>query len=108
MSRYRLKTDEGSDDGASSGIRGTKVDVSKILRENDEKQRKAEILPELQKSRSRKKRDYIVVMILVNLALLSSNIIFSSNVVALVFSLAGVVIFSVGFTWIMWQVVEDY
>ncbi len=51
---------------------------------------------------SRRTRDYIVVMILANLALLLGTVI------SPVFGAAGLVIFNVGFTWVVWGVMDDY
>lgn len=57
---------------------------------------------------SRRKRDYWLLMLFGNLALVIVAIIGRSNPFVLVSSLAGVGLVSVAITWIMWHVMDDY
>lgn len=57
---------------------------------------------------SRRKRDYWLLMIFGNLALVTVAVIGRSNPFILVCSLAGVGLVSVAVTWIMWHVMDDY
>ncbi len=108
-SRYKLdKSEEPACAGREDAGSANKVDVSEILKENFEKQREGENPLSVEKRKSRKKRDYLLGMIFVNLAIVSPLFLFSLNVVTLLFCLSGVVIFSSGFTWVMWQVIGDY
>jgi hypothetical protein len=56
---------------------------------------------------SRRKRDYWLLMAVGN-ALLVTLMLLSGNVVTLVFAGAGIVIYSLGVTWVMWQIMGDY
>lgn len=79
-------------------------DVHATLRGNLAAEDKARLneIPPPHRRRSKRKRDYILTMIVGNLLLLLAT------VVAPVFGLAGLMIFNVGLTWIMWFVVDDY
>jgi hypothetical protein len=57
---------------------------------------------------SRRKRDYWLLMAAGNAGLLSLLLLGRGNVVVLVFALAGSIIFSLGVTWVMWQIMGDY
>jgi hypothetical protein len=57
---------------------------------------------------SRRKRDYLFAMITGNCLILGMTIIAGLNLVSLVFSLAGLILFNASVTWIMWQVMDDY
>lgn len=52
--------------------------------------------------RSRRKRDYLLAMLVGNAVLVVCTII------APVFGAAGLVIYNVGLTWVVWGVMDDY
>ncbi|CAA6676571.1 MULTISPECIES: hypothetical protein [unclassified Lentimonas] len=85
-----------------------KVDVVDILKANLRVQQDNEAPLDLQPRKSRKKRDYWLCLALVNVGLLIPFFVLEKNVVTATFSLAAMILFSAGFSWIMWQVVDDY
>lgn len=58
--------------------------------------------------RSRRKRDYWLFMILLNAIFAFVAFGPFRNPVTFVYGLAGMVLFSAGFTWVMWFVMDDY
>jgi hypothetical protein len=64
------------------------------------------IVPE--KRKSRRKRDYWLVTIGVNLLLVGLVSIARFNPISLIYGFAGVILFNLSFTWVMWFVVDDY
>ena len=85
------------------------VDVADILKANLRVQQRNEAPLDLEPKKYRKKRDYWLCMCVVNVGLLVLPPLFlKMNVLTVVSSLAAVVVFSAGFSWIMWQVVNDY
>ncbi|WP_148218067.1 hypothetical protein [Opitutus terrae] len=52
--------------------------------------------------RSRRRRDYLLAMVFGNLVLIVGTIIMP------VFGAAGLIIYNVGLTWIVWGVMDDY
>ena len=63
---------------------------------------------EIQEIKSRRKRDYWVLMIGVNLAIVGAVALSGFNIVGVIFGLSGIIVFSLGATWIMWQVMNKY
>ena len=57
---------------------------------------------------SRRRRDYWLLLITVNLGLAGAMAFFGRNIFTLVCGGAGIVLCSVGLTWIMWFVMDDY
>ena len=57
---------------------------------------------------SRRKRDYWLVLVGGNLGFAGAMLLAHKNVVTLVFGFSGMVFFSIGLTWIMWAVLDDY
>lgn len=57
---------------------------------------------------SRRKRDYWLMLIGGNLALVGLVLVLQKNVVTLVFGGSGIIFYSIGLTWIMWFVMDDY
>ena len=79
-------------------------DVRSLLRANlahDNAAGLNELTPQPRRA-SRRKRDYFVALILGNLVLVGATIFMP------VFGGAGLVIFNVGLTWVMWFVMDDY
>ena len=58
--------------------------------------------------KSRRQRDFWLVLAVVNVSFISIGLLGRHNVVVLVSAAAGVVICSLGIYWIMWQVMNDY
>jgi hypothetical protein len=63
---------------------------------------------EIKKKKSRRKRDYWLVLIGGNLLTAGLVALGRFNPISLIYGVAGVVVFSIGLTWIMWFVVDDY
>lgn len=79
-------------------------DVHRILRENHAVATAHglnEVAPPPRR-RSRRRRDYLAGMILVNL------VFAAFGVLNWVLALAGIVLFSCGYTWVIWFVMDDY
>jgi hypothetical protein len=57
---------------------------------------------------SRRKRDYWLVLIGVNLVFVGAAIVGYGNVVTLGFAIGGIIFFSLALTWVMWFVLDDY
>ncbi len=60
------------------------------------------------KRRSRRKRDYFLVLVPMNLFFGYMALGPSANAVSLVYGLAGIVVGTCGLTWVMWFVMDDY
>ncbi|HVU34715.1 MAG TPA: hypothetical protein VHE61_14880 [Opitutaceae bacterium] len=87
-------------------------EVHAILRDNAASEKAAglhEVAP-LPPRRSRRKRDYAVVMLAANglLAILATYAFRTSNVIMFVSSIAGIGMISAAITWVMWFIVDDY
>ncbi|MBK1877068.1 hypothetical protein [Pelagicoccus mobilis] len=110
-SRYKLsKGDSHPEESESSENADTNPikDVSEILKDNYARQKAGEKPLDLQKPKSRRKRDYWLGMVVVNSLLVGSYFFWAGHPLTGVFSLSGIVIFSAGFTWAMWGVISDY
>ncbi len=60
------------------------------------------------KKKSRRKRDYWLVLIGGNLLLLGMVAIARFNPISLIYGFSGIIIFTLSFTWVMWFIVDDY
>jgi hypothetical protein len=60
------------------------------------------------KSTKRRKRDYTITMIAGNGTFIALAGISGFNLVGALFALAGILIFSLAATWIMWFIMDDY
>ena len=58
--------------------------------------------------RSRRKSDYVFAMICGNAAMIVIVAFLPKNAVTLAFGFSGMVLYSVGVTWVMWMVMDDY
>jgi len=63
---------------------------------------------EIRQVSSRRKRDYWFLIIAGNLAIILPSFILGPNAMTLGAGLAGVIIYSLGLTWVMWQVMGRY
>lgn len=84
-------------------------DVFAILRANRAVEDQAGLSDiEIREIKSRRKRDYWLLLIGGNLAIIGIVFLSGFNVISAVFGLAGLVLFSLSVTWIMWQVMNKY
>lgn len=85
-------------------------DVFAMLQQNREVEKQIGkdhiVVPE--KPKSRRKRDYWLVTIGANLLLVGLVAVARFNPISLVYGFAGLIIFNLSFTWIMWFVLDDY
>lgn len=63
---------------------------------------------EIRKVKSRKKWDYLIVLVLGNAVIIGVMLVGALNVVSVMFGLSGMIIFNLGVTWAMWQVMGKY
>jgi uncharacterized integral membrane protein len=63
---------------------------------------------EIKVIKSRRKRDFWLVLVGGNLAIIGAVWFSGINVTTVVFGLAGLIVFSIGLSWIMWQVMDRY
>ena len=63
---------------------------------------------EIRPKKSRRKRDYWLVLIGGNLAIVALVAVARFNPISAIFGLAGMVILTVSATWIMWFLLDDY
>lgn len=84
------------------------ITVHEILAENLRHTVPAEKPLDLRKPRSRRKRDYWVLMLIGNAILGSGAYFFPHNPVVLAFVIGGCTVFTISITWIMWQVMSNY
>jgi hypothetical protein len=84
-----------------------KIDASEILKSNLEKQEanKEFIVTE---GKSRRRRDYITLMLVVNIVLLIPILFQPTNIFVIVYCISGMILLSGGLTWIIWVVMSDY
>ncbi len=85
-------------------------DVHAILRANLERDRERGLYQVAMEERrpSRRKRDYWTLMIGVNGALILTALLIGLNVMTAVYAFSGVILISIGLTWIMWFIMDDY
>lgn len=84
-------------------------DVHRILRDNLARANSAGLndVKPVPRRRSRRRRDYWIVLLTINLTLYLLHLL-APNVVSGLFAFGGMVFLSTGLTWIMWVVVDDY
>lgn len=84
-------------------------DVYAVLQKNRavEKQHGLDAM-EIRKIKSRRMRDYWFLMVFGNLAIVGAVALSGFNIVSVIFGLSGLIVFSLGTTWIMWQVMSKY
>jgi hypothetical protein len=89
---------------------GDPNDVYQVLARNRsaEQQHNLDAIEIRKRARSRRLVDFWVVLVGGNLAIIGSVVLLGPNVVSVLFGFGGAIIFSVGLTWIMWQVMDRY
>lgn len=89
--------------------KGTEHDVYAILQQNRAVEQRLGLGEvEIRKKKSRRKRDFWLLLIGGNLLVAGLVAVGRFNLISLIFGLAGMVVLSVGLTWIMWFVMDDY
>jgi hypothetical protein len=84
-------------------------DVYAVLQQNRQSAAKHGLNEvEIKEIKSRRKRDFWLILVGGNLAIISAVILTNINVVTVIFGLAGLIIFSLSLSWIMWQVMDRY
>lgn len=63
---------------------------------------------EIREIKSRRAREFWLLLVGGNLAIIGSIFFSSINVMTVICGLAGLIIFSLGLTWVMWQVMDRY
>ncbi|AOS44574.1 hypothetical protein Verru16b_01637 [Lacunisphaera limnophila] len=63
---------------------------------------------EIKAVKSRRKREFWLLIVGGNVAILGGVFLSGINVITVVFGLAGLIIFSLGLSWVMWQVMDKY
>ena len=86
------------------------TDVYQVLQDNLAHENAAgmNVVKPVPPRRSRRKRDFWLVMIGGNLAIMASVGATNINVMTVIYGFAGVILLSSGLTWIMWFVMDDY
>ena len=88
---------------------GDPNDVFTVLQQNRAvEQREGLDAIEIRKVKSRRKRDFWLMLVGGNLLIIGMVAITGFNVVSVIFGLAGIIILSLSLTWIMWQVMDRY
>jgi hypothetical protein len=87
---------------------GPPIDVMEILRENARFQARTEKPVDLTSRSNRRRRDYLILMIVVNGFFIWRLIAGWGNPVTTLYSLAGLIVFSVGITWVVYGVMDRY
>jgi hypothetical protein len=95
--------------GATTAKAGDPNDVFTALQQNRRvEQRHGGDQVEIRKIKSKRWRDFWLLLIGGNLLIVGSVVGLGPNVVSVLFGFGGVVLFSVSLTWIMWQVMGRY
>jgi hypothetical protein len=84
------------------------IDVAEILRENARIQACFEKPVDLTPRPNRRRLDYLILMIVVNGFLVWRLIAGWGNPVTMLYSVSGLIVFSVGITWVMYGVMDRY
>jgi hypothetical protein len=88
---------------------GDPNDVFAVLQQNRRMEQRHNLdAIEIKKIRSRKWRDYWIGLIGVNAFIVGTVLLVGPNIVSVMFGLAGVVLFSCSYTWLMWQIISRY
>ncbi len=86
-------------------------DVFAIRQELREREKAAgldELKPADRPNSTRRRRDYWFLLLAGNIAIVGTAAIVGLNVMTAAFAFSGVVLYSIGLTWIMWSVMDRY
>tara|TARA_R110002111_G_scaffold112223_4_gene172027 strand:+ start:740 stop:1093 length:354 start_codon:yes stop_codon:yes gene_type:complete len=84
------------------------LSVHEILAQNHAIEAEHEKPLVLNKKPTRRRKDYIIVLLLGNGLIVLTVAILPVNVVTLVYGFSGVVLYTIGLTWVMWAVMSNY
>lgn len=84
-------------------------DVFNVLQQNRtvEQRRGADNL-EIKKARSRRTKEFWLILVGGNAVIIGFVILGGFNVVSVIYGLAAVIVFSLSLSWVMWQVMNKY
>lgn len=82
--------------------------IQRDLRQREIASGRDELSPPTRPARSRRRRDFWLLLVLGNGALVTIGVVARLNPVVLVYAFAGVVLFTIGLIWTMWFVMDDY
>jgi hypothetical protein len=85
-------------------------DVQLMMRESAAREQKAVpslLTPQIRRS-SKRKRDYWLALFAGYALIALAVVLFGPNVITLGFAAGGVILLTIGLTWIMWFVLDDY
>ena len=108
-------TDAGGDAGQAGEAGGGTVppvpvdDVFTMLQQNRAvEQKNGKDVVEIREVKSRRKRDYWLILMGGNLLILGLVALTRFNSISLIYGFSGVIILSLSLTWVMWFVMDDY
>jgi hypothetical protein len=111
----RMATKDGSPGGHSPPRKpagpkaGDPNDVYAVLQQNRQSAAKHGLNEvEIRKIKSRRKRDFWLILVGGNLAIIGGVWFSGINVFTVIFGLAGLIVFSLGLSWVLWQVMDRY
>ena len=88
---------------------GDPNDVLTVLQQNRSAERRHDLdAIEIRPVSSRRKREFWLLLVGGNLLIIAGVAVTDVNVITVVFGLAGLIIFSLGLSWVMWQVMDRY
>lgn len=88
---------------------GDPNDVHVVLQQNRKSEQKHNLdAIEIKETKSRRKREFWLLLVGGNLFIIGGVWLSGINVLTVIFGLAGLVIFSLGLSWVMWQVMDRY
>jgi hypothetical protein len=84
-------------------------DVYAVLQQNRLAARKHGLNEvEIKEIKSRRKREFWILIVGGNLAIIGAVFLSGINVITVIFGLSGLILFSIALSWIMWQVMDKY
>ncbi len=88
---------------------GDPNDVHAVLRQNRAAERRhgADEI-EIRRVRSRRAKEFWLLLVGGNAVIIGAVALSGLNVITVVFGLAGLIVFSLGLSWVMWQVMDRY
>jgi hypothetical protein len=84
------------------------TDVYAILEQNKRHAQRVELPVDLTPRRSRRRRDYWLTMLVGNAVIVLTVAALPRNPMVLACGFSGLVLFSLGVTWVMWVVMDNY
>ena len=84
-------------------------DVLRVLNQNRRSEQEHNLdAIEIKETKSRRKREFWLLLVGGNLFILGAVWLSGVNVITVIFGLAGLIVFSLGLSWVMWQVMDRY